>query len=211
MQITVFGATGATGRLLVQQALDEGADVVVYSRHPDRLQLTNDRLRVVEGDLSDTGAIERAVERSDGVVSLLGQGMPIKGKPIAAGTRNILTAMQKAGVHRIVAVATASAADPADNPPLRSKGAIGFARLFMRPAYDDVVATAQEIRESDRDWTIVRPPLLRDGRKTGQVVAGYLGDGVTGNYLSRANAADFMLKQLHSDTYLRKAPIVADA
>ncbi|MDQ0770965.1 putative NADH-flavin reductase [Pseudarthrobacter defluvii] len=211
MQITVFGATGATGRLLVQQALDEGADVVVYSRHPDRLQLTNDKLRVVEGDLSDAGAIERAVEGSDGVVSLLRQGVPVKGKPIAAGTHNILNAMQKAGVHRIVAVATASAADPADKPPLRSKAAIGFARLFMRPAYDDVVATAQEIRKSDRDWTIVRPPLLRDGRKTGQVVAGYLGDGVTGNYLSRANAADFMLKQLHGDTYLRKAPIVADA
>lgn len=211
MHITVFGATGATGQLFVQEALNEGATVVVYTRHPDKLRITNEKLTVVQGELSDAAAIGRAVQGSDGVVSLLGQGMPVKGKPIAAGTRNILDAMQKAGVRRIVAVATASAADPDDRPPLRSKAAIGFAKIFMRPAYEDVVATAQAIRASDRDWTIVRPPLLRDGPRTGQVVAGYLGDGVTGNYLSRSNAADFMFKQLRDSTYFRKAPIVADA
>lgn len=80
----------------------------------------------------------------------------------------------------------------------------------MRPAYDDFVTTAQVIRESGRDWTIVRPPFLKDGPKTGQVNVGYLGDGVTGRYLSRANAADFMLKQLRSDEYTGKAPIVMD-
>lgn len=81
----------------------------------------------------------------------------------------------------------------------------------MRPAYDDVLATAQAIRESDLDWTIARPPLLRDWPRTRRVAAGYLGDGATGSYLSRANAAAFMLKQLGNNAYLRKAPIVADS
>ncbi|WP_457950752.1 NAD(P)-dependent oxidoreductase [Pseudarthrobacter sp. alpha12b] len=211
IKITVFGATGATGQLLVRRALDEGITVVVYARHPNKLAIANERLSVVKGELSDASAIERAVQGSDGVVSLLGQGVPVKGTPIAAGTRNILAAMQKSGVQRIVAVTTASAADPADRPSLRSKAAIGFAKLFMRPAFDDVIATAQAIRASDRDWTIVRPPLLRDDPRTGQVVAGYLGDGVTGNFLSRANAAEFMLRVLRNNEYLRMAPIVADA
>jgi hypothetical protein len=119
--------------------------------------------------------------------------------------------MREFGVRRVVIVATASAPDPSDKPPLRSKFFIGIAKLFLRPAYDDVVATAQAVRESDRDWTIVRPPFLNNDPKTGRVNVGYLGDGITGTLLSRANAADFMLKQLRSDQYIGKAPIVADA
>jgi uncharacterized protein YbjT (DUF2867 family) len=211
MRIAVFGGTGATGRLLIAQALDEGDSVVAYARHPEKVGIAHDRLAVVEGELSDAPAIERAVEGADGVTSLLGQGFPVKGTPIAYGTRNILAAMKKHDVRRIVAVATASAPDPEDRPSLRSRFFIGIAKLFLRPAYDDVVATARAVRESDRDWTIVRPPFLNDGPKTGRVVVGYLGDGVTRTYLSRANAADFMLKQLRSDKYCGKAPIVTDA
>lgn len=211
MKIAVFGGTGATGKLLVAQALEEGHSVTAYARHPEKLGTEHDQLAVVPGELSDTVAIEGAVEGADAVVSLLGQGKPVKGTPIAHGTHNILAAMEKLGVRRIVVVATASASDSSDAPPLRSRLFIGFARLFMRAAYDDVVATAQAVRESDRDWTIVRPPFLKDGPKTGRVHVGYLGDGVTGTYLARANAADFILKQLRSDQYFGKAPIVTDA
>jgi putative NADH-flavin reductase len=211
LKIAVFGGTGATSRLLIAQALDEGDFVTAYTRHSKKLGIVNDRLTVVEGELSDAAAIEQAVEGADGVISLLGQGAPVKRTPIAYGNRNILSAMTKFGVRRIVVVATASASDPSDKLPLRSRFFIGIAKLFLRPAYDDVVATAQAIRESDRDWTIVRPPFLKNGPRTGRVNVGYLGDGVTGTYLSRANAADFMLKQLRSDEYVGKAPIVTDA
>jgi hypothetical protein len=119
--------------------------------------------------------------------------------------------MRKFGVGRIVAIATASAADPKDVPPLRSRLAIAFARVFLRAAYEDVTATAEAIRETDRDWPIVRPPLLNDGPKTGRVVAGYLGDGLVGDRLARANAADFMLRQLQGTSLVRQAPIVSNA
>jgi putative NADH-flavin reductase len=211
MRIAVFGGTGATGVLLINQALDRGHSVTAYARHPEKLGIDDDRLTVVAGELSDAAAIERVVKGSDAVISLLGQGRPVKGTPIALGTRAILAAMDTSGVRRIIAVATASAPDPRDQPGLRTRFFVGISKRFMRPAYDDVVATAQAIRESDRYWTIVRPPFLTNGRLTGQVSVGYLGDGVTGTYLSRANAADFMLKQLRTDTYVRKAPIVTNA
>jgi uncharacterized protein YbjT (DUF2867 family) len=177
MRIAVFGGTGVTGRLLIAQALDEGDSVTAYARHPEKLAIVNERLTVVEGELSDAAAIERGVEGADGVISLLGQGRPVKGTPVAHGTRHILAAMKKHGVLRIVVIATASAADPSDVPPLRSKFFIGIAKLFLRPAYDDVVATAQVVRDSDLNWTIVRPPFLKDGPKTSRVNVGYLGDG----------------------------------
>jgi putative NADH-flavin reductase len=83
MRIAVFGGTGVTGRLLIAQALDEGDSVTAYARHPEKLAIVNDRLTVVEGELSDAAAIERVVEGPDGVISLLGQGTPVKGTPVA--------------------------------------------------------------------------------------------------------------------------------
>ena len=123
MRIAVFGGTGATGRLLIDQALDRGLSVTAYARHPEKLGIEDDRLTVVAGELSDSAAIDRAVKGSDAVISLLGQGRPVKGTPVALGTRTILAAMDTFGVRRIVAVATASAADPRDKPGLRT----GFA------------------------------------------------------------------------------------
>ena len=78
MRIAVFGGTGATGRLLIDQALDRGHSVTAYARHPEKLGIEDDRLTVVAGELWDSAAIDRAVEGSDAVVSLLGQGRPVK-------------------------------------------------------------------------------------------------------------------------------------
>ena len=66
------------------------------ARHPDKLRIINGKLSDAQGELSHAAAIERAVQGSDRVISLLGQGVPVKGNPIDAGTRNILAAMQKA-------------------------------------------------------------------------------------------------------------------
>ncbi len=135
MKIAVFGGTGTTGRLLIAQALSEGHVVVALARHPEKLVMVHERLAVVAGDLANLAAIAQTVEGADGVISLLGQGKPVKGTPIAHGTRSIIAAMEKYGVRRIVVVATASAADPRDAPPLRSRFFIGIAKIFLRPAY----------------------------------------------------------------------------
>jgi len=58
MRIAVFGGTGATGRLLIDQALDRGLSVTAYARHPEKLGIEDDRLTVVAGELSDSAAID---------------------------------------------------------------------------------------------------------------------------------------------------------
>ena len=186
--------------------------MVAYARHPEKLGLARERLTVIPRRACGRRRHRAHRDRLGRRHRLLGQGKPVKGTPVALGTRTILAAMSKAGVRRIIiVVATAIAPDPNDRPPLRSRFFIGIAKVFLRPAYDDVIATARAVRDSDRDWTIVRPPFLRDGPRTGRVKVGYLGDGVSGTYLSRGNAADFMLRQLESDQYVGQAPIVSDA
>jgi len=210
MIITVFGGSGATGRLLIGQALDEGHHVTAYLRPPVRLGIVHDRLHIVTGDLANAAAIDTAMDGADGVISLLGQGSPQAGTPIARATRNIVASMQKFGVRRLVVVAKVSVLSPNDQPAPLTRLGIRFAKRFMGSAYDDVIATAKEVSGSGLDWTIVRPPALTDGPRTGHVSVGYLGDGVTGTSLTRANAADIMLELVGSRQYIGKAPVVTD-
>ena len=210
MIIAVFGGSGATGRILIGPALDEGHQVNALVRPAVRLGIVHDRLRMVQGDLSDAAAIDRAVEGADEVVSLLGQSPSQAGAPIARATRNIVASMHKFGVRRLFIVPRPGVLVPDDEPSVLTRLGIQATRQFRRPVYDDVVETARVASESGLDWTIVRPLALRDGPRTGHVAVGYLGDGITGGSLSRANAADSTLELVLSRQHLGKAPVAYD-
>jgi len=213
MQLTIFGATGATGRLLVQRALDAGHGVVAYARTPGKLGIEHDRLRVVQGGLDDAAAIGEAVRGADAVISLLGPAGRSPGQPIAAGTRLIVEAMGEHGVRRLVAVATPSARDPRDRFDPRFDPMILAIRVLVGSAYEDIVATAEAVRSSPLDWTLVRIPLLTDKPSAAAWRTGYAGlsgDGV-GVRLARANLAAFLLSAAEEDRHVGEAPVVSNA
>ena len=203
MRIAIFGATGGTGRQLVEQAIGAGNEVIAYVRDASKLERKHDRLTVIQGELSDQDAIERAVSGADAVISVLGPRGGSKGRPITMGIQNIIAAMERRGVRRLIISSTASARDPDDRPELRFTLMIGLVKLFIHAAYEDIVSTAEAVRRSDLDWTIVRLSLLNDGPRSGIVRAGHMGRGEVGTRISRADIADFMLKQVKNPRYLR--------
>ncbi len=68
---------------------------------------------------------------------------------------------------------------------------------------------AERVRESDRDWTLVRVPMLTGDPGTGDIRAGYLGQG-TGPRLSREDMASFIVGQLEDERYLHEAPVISN-
>ncbi|MCL5996176.1 MAG: SDR family oxidoreductase [Chloroflexi bacterium] len=210
MNLIVFGATGGTGKQLVEQALAAGNQVVAFVRNPSKLTTRHEHLTIVQGDLADQAAVERAIKGADAVISTLGPRGDSSNKPITRGTQNILAAMRKHGVRRFVLCATPSASDPNDGPDFKFKAMVTLVKLTMRPAYEEIVNVAAVVRASDCDWTIVRVPLLTDDPKSGHVKVGYLGKGVIGTRLARADMADFMLRQVQDTTYVRQAPAISN-
>jgi putative NADH-flavin reductase len=210
MKITIFGATGETGKQLVEQALGAGDQVVAYVRDPSKLTQKNECLTVIHGELKDWEEIERAVSGADAVISVLGPRGRSKGKPITIGTQNIIAAMRKQGVRRLIISSTASVEDPNDKPELRFRIMVGIVKLLIRPAYEDIISTAEAVRKSDLDWTIVRLSLLNNGPKSGRVKVGYKGGGEVGTKISRADIADFMLKQVKDPKHLQQAPLISN-
>jgi len=124
--------------------------------------------------------------------------------------QNILAAMEKHGVRRLIISSTPSAGDPNDLPDFRLKVLVALVRLTMRAAYEEIVGVAETVRKSDCDWTIVRVSTLNDNPGSGKVRVGYLGKGEVGVWISRADMAGFMLKQAQDTTYLRQAPVISN-
>lgn len=210
MKITVFGPTGGTGKQIVEQALAAGYEVVAYARNPSKLDIENERLTVIQGELSDQASIENSVKGSDAVLSSLGPRGGSKDKPLTLGMQNISAAMKKQGVRRLIITSTLSAHDSKDNPDFRTKAMVNFVKTTMHAAYEDIVSVAETVRNSDLDWTIVRLAILNNRPKSGKVRAGYVGSGDVGTQISRADIAGFMLSQIGDAKYLREAPAISN-
>ena len=209
MKILVFGASGDTGKQLVEQALAAGYEVVAYVRNPSKLNVSNKHLTIIQGELSDAALIETAIKGTEAVLSALGPRGGSKNKPLTQGMQNIIAAMKNQGVRRLVITSTLSAKDSKDKPDLRTKAMVNLVKTTMHAAYEDIVNLAETVRASDLDWTIVRLTLLNNKPKSGKVKAGYVGTGEVGTQTSRADIADFMLKQINDKKYLREAPAIS--
>lgn len=201
MHLTVFGATSTTGRPLVQQALDAGHTVTAVTRDARRVPLRHDRLRVVEGDVTDPAACLPAVTGADAVVITLGAGR--RGVVREAGTRAVVAAMGRAGVRRLVCQSTIGVGSSRANLNFWWRHVM-FGAL-LRTAYADHVRQEEVVRASDLDWTIVRPSAFTD-----QAVPGV-------RHGFDSNARDLRLKVARSDVaafllaQAGEAPSVRDA
>jgi nucleoside-diphosphate-sugar epimerase len=211
MKLLIFGATGPSGRILVQRALAAGHEVSVYARNPSKLGDLQGKVTIEPGELTDAAAIERAVLGKEAVISLLGPAGRSAGTPISDGMKLIVASMERHNVRRLIATATPSASDAQDQFRLSFWLAVKAVKGLAGTAYQDIVSTAATIRESKLDWTIARLPMLSN-KQTTHPAAGYVGDPKIRLFsLSRYALADFLLAQLTETTWLRKAPALSDA
>ena len=212
MQITIFGASGKTGRLVVQQALSRGYQVVAYVRDATKLSFTDANLKVVQGQLDDLDMVKQAVTGSQAVLSALGPtGKKESDQQISLGMANILNALDTLDIKRFIVLSTTSAQDPRDIDSMQFKLRRGTIRMGRPSAYDAIVKYTALVRQSKCDWTLLRiASLLTNASLTKSVQVGYLGRGKFKVKLSRANLAWFMLEQLDSTEFIRQAPAISD-
>ena len=162
MKLTIFGASGATGTSLVQQALAAGHEVTAVVRDPARLAIpAHQRLKVVTADVLDPAAISPAVDGADAVISAVGPGT-VASTLRQDSTRSIIQAMQKAGTRRLLTVSGSVVADEGESAFMRYLLKPLARRTFLRHVCADMRQAENEIRASNLDWTIFRPPSLTD-------------------------------------------------
>jgi len=206
MKVLIFGATGTVGRKLVKQALEVGHTVTAFARDPSKLEIKHPSLEIIEGDVMDSALVDRVVAGHDAVLVALGAGA--KGQVRSTGTRNIIQAMQRTGVRRLVCLSTLGVGDSRVHLNFYWKY-IMFGML-LRTAFADHVSQEEHVIRSGLDWTIVRPAAYTDGERTGNYRHGFPATAKALKLkISRADVADFVLTQLTDNSYVHMTPGVS--
>jgi len=193
MKLTIFGATGTVGREVVRQALERGHTVTAFARSLETLDRQHDRLHFAPGDVMDASAVERAIRGQDAVVCVLGSGKQLKSTVRSEGTQQIVRAMEKVGTRRLICLSTLGAGESWSNLDFYWKYVMfGF---ILRQVFADHERQEALVRQSNLDWTIVRPGALTDGPLTGNYRHGFPStDRNITLKISRADVADFIMK-----------------
>ena len=206
MKILVIGAAGKMGEVLVKQALAEGHTVTAFVH--DAKGFEGPGAEVIEGDVLDAAVVERAVAGQDAVLDALGGHTPWKETTLETNAaRNLIEAMHKQGVKRLLVISAIGVGGTGDLVPG------WYEHLIMPTLLRGVIKDKEQmepvVEASALDWTLVRPGHLVDGERTGVVRTFEPGSGETAHKITRADLAAWMLEQLKTGGYVRAAVNVA--
>ena len=208
MRIVVFGASRGVGLKVVEQALEAGHVVTAFVRSPEKFSVKHANLTVFKGDSMDISAVENAIAGQEVVISALGPTRPPIPHMMETSAKNIVAGMKKHGIRRLVSTTGAGVRQPEDEPKFIDRF-IGFLlNLLAKNVVLDSAENVKKIQASDLEWTIVRFPRLMDGEYTRKYQVGFVGKD-SGTQISRADGADFVLKELTEKKWLRKLPLVS--
>ena len=208
MNIIVFGATGRSGKHVVQQALDKGYFATAVARDPSKLNITHAHLKIIQGDVLQLQSFIDAMQYQDAVVSALGSDDTKPTMLYSEGMHNIITAMQKYSVKRILCI-SASAVETSPKLNVFIQLATKVLQRILKNPYHDILRMERLLKQTDIEWTVVRPPRLTNGglkNKYRFAVNDWLPNCVR---ISRADLAHFMLQHLRSNNTYRSIVEVA--
>ena len=210
--VLVVGATGGTGWAAVEALLERGHRVTAFSRHADSLDIDSDRLTLRNGDATNPGDIDQAVAGHDAVIVTLGIAEnPLQVRFFGAaktpndvrsvGTRNVIAAMRKHGVRRLVVQSSYGVGETRGG--LRWIDQLFF-NLLLKPQIADTELQEVEVRESGVDWVLAQPVHLTDDESRGMPYASVAGE-VRGWKIPRKGVAQFLALAAQAPEYVRQS------
>jgi putative NADH-flavin reductase len=206
--VLVIGASRGIGRETVKAALGAGHRVRAFSRSAHQLGFSHHSLETQRGDALNPVDIDGALEGVDVVIQALGVRARDLMAPVSLfseATRVLVSAMEKRAVRRLISVTGFGAGD--SRTAINCLQRVPF-QLFLARAYDDKDIQERLIKDSQLDWTIVRPGALVPGPASYRYKV--LGEPAQwrNGFISRSDVADFLVKQVTATQYLRQAPVI---
>ena len=199
MKVLVIGASGKTGTHVWEQALEQGHEVSVFVRTASKLEAAKDKVNIISGDVLSAESVAAAVAGQDAVIVCLGSTGLSDTSTLTTGTRHVIAAMQQHKVPRLIVISAAGVGE--------SWRQIGWMscilfKTMLKNVFNDHIAQEALVKQADLDWTIVRAGILTDKPAHGD----YRADNTakTGK-IARADLADFLVKQVSDERYLRQA------
>lgn len=207
MKLSVIGASRGIGRKVVEEALERGHSVTALSRSASAMGIDHQDFTAIDGDATNATDVTAAIAGADAVILTLGVPKDARVlKPttlFSDATRTLIAAMEAAGIKRLLTVTGFGAGDSAEklSTPERLTQ-----KAFLGRAYADKDLQEQLIRDSDLDWTIARPGILSDNRKSNAYKVLVEKETWRNGLINRADVADFLVTEAETGAHIGKTP-----
>lgn len=212
MKVAIFGATGIVGRAIMKEALAQGHEVTVLTRDAKKVKTTNDRLRVVEGDVTDRTTVRKVLEGQDAVIQSLGIGGKGNGKPttfVSRANRLIMEEMKLIKVTRFIAISVIGAGDSWNYLPWIYRKMMPVIMKWFKAIIDDKDRMEPMIERSRLDWTIVRCTTVKEIPAKGHIKVSLDGQGIKYS-IAAPDMAKFVVSQLTDNRFMFKTPVISN-
>ncbi|MGL5910783.1 MAG: NAD(P)-dependent oxidoreductase, partial [Phycicoccus sp.] len=204
-----IGATGRTGRHVLDTAVARGHQLSLLVRDPARLpESLAPSVQVITGSATDRDAVGRLVKGAEAVVSALGPTAK-EGDLHTRSAELLVDVLSRSGPTRFVGVTGAGIDVPGDRKSLRDKVISRAIQTFGGAVVADKPGEYRVFAASDLEWTLVRAPRLVDGVATGRTLEHDAHVSTRSTKLVRADLAAFLLDAVERGLYVRQAPFVA--
>jgi putative NADH-flavin reductase len=212
MNIAIFGASGATGKLLTECSLAAGHNVKALLRNPADFPLGS-KVKVVHGSAFDHAPVLETVEGADVVLSAVGAHSPLRNENVLPRVVPfIVDAMRQAGVRRIIVLGSAGALpDSLDKQPTWRRWIVQNVvyRTFLKWPVAEQISQYATLSASDLDWTMVMPPMLTNDPARGHYRIDSEALPPNGMKISRPDVAEFMMQQIDNPQWIKKAVYIS--
>jgi putative NADH-flavin reductase len=208
MKLLVLGATGPTGRFVIDRAMDRGDTVTVLARRPEALNEIAEPVNVIVGDATSSGDVAKAAAGQDAVISALGRGTSVRADNLfTRAAQAVVEAAQETGVSRLVWLSSFGVGETFATAHAVQK--IMY-RTFLRNIYANKKASEETIRSSGLEWTLVYPTALTNGPARGVYRVDDRLEMRPFARISRADVAEFMHEAAHSREWIQRDAVITD-
>lgn len=209
MKIAILGSTGFVGKVLIHKAVAAGYQVKTLARNPEKLENLSDRIEIIQGNVFDPLAIEATIDGTEAVLSTIGPPQRNPGNPVQyeKAMKDIVRIMDQHGIKRYIHIGGA-VHEGGENEVWNFNRK--FLRLFLNLFGRQILVAKhfewEVLKSSDLEWTLIRPPRITNGKATGDISADE--KNLFSLKVSVGDLTDFILEQLASKKWIRKAPLV---
>lgn len=209
MKILLFGATGRTGKHIIEEAIKRGHEISAIARNPEKLE--DFKIDITEGTPYDFETVENAITGCEAVINTLNVSRktdnlwaPLTAPKdmISRSASNAIKAMENPGIKRFVALSTLGAGRSWKNTPFILRLIVSISNL--KYAFRDHGKQEEILEKSSVDYTICRAPLLSDDRNDSGTVSTPEGVAPVSRHLSRNSAAEFFLDIIENNEHIRE-------
>ena len=209
MKILILGATGRTGKYVIDEALKKGHKVSAIARDPDKLK--NYEIDIIQGTPYDYETVEKALTGCDAVINTLNVSRKSDNpwSPLAApkdliskSASNAIKAMEKTGIKRFVALSTIGAGRSWKTSPAILRFFVSISNL--RYAFADHGKQEELLENSSIDYTICRAPMLSSEVNSSGAIATRENEIPKSMKLSRNSAAEIFIKIIENKEFIRQ-------